>query len=56
MGFTVTYATLSDPIDKSEIEQNFADITNKSGNLTTGDLSATAAIEPTQLSHRLIEH
>ena len=56
MSLTLSHTTLTNPADKTEIEENFADVANKcSGNITTADLSATAGITNAQLANSHFE-
>ena len=56
MALTITNPTLSNPANKSQIEANFSDVTNKfSAGITTADLSATAALTNAQLANSYFE-
>lgn len=56
MSLTLTNSTLSNPADKTEIEENFTDVVNKfSANITTADLSASAGITNAQLANSHFE-
>ena len=50
MSLTHTNATLSDPIDKSEIETNFSETRAKFGSINNTDISADAGIAVTKLA------
>lgn len=56
MSLTITNSTLTNPADKTEIEENFTDVVNKfSANITTSDLSASAGITNAQLANSVYE-
>lgn len=56
MALTITNSTLSNPADKTEIEENFTDVVNKfSAGITTADLSASAGILNAQLANSYYE-
>lgn len=56
MSLTITNVSLSNPANKSQIEQNFTDVVNKfNANITTADLSASAGIVNAQLANSLYE-
>lgn len=51
MSLTITNPTLTNPADKTEIEENFTDVVNKfSAGITTSDLSSSAGITNAQLA------
>lgn len=51
MALTLTNITLTNPADKSEIQENFTDIQNKfSGNIVNADISSSAAIAVSKLA------
>lgn len=52
MSLTHTNATLSDPPDKTEIEQNFSDTRDKFGNIVNADISSSAGIATSKLAAR----
>lgn len=55
MPLTITNDTLSSPIDKSEIEQNFSDIEDWSIAITNSDVAAGAAIDIEKLASKYTE-
>ena len=56
MSLTLTNSTLSNPADKTEIEENFDDVVDKfSAGITTSDLSASAGITNAQLANSIYE-
>jgi hypothetical protein len=50
MSLTYSYPTLSNPISRTEIQQNFADLAAKFGNITSADILSTASITASQLA------
>ena len=56
MALTIRNPTLSNPADKTELEENFADVVGKFSNgITTADLSSAAGITNAQLANSLYE-
>jgi hypothetical protein len=56
MALTLTNPTLTNPADKTEIQENFTDVANKfNAGLTTADFSATAGITNGQLANSYYE-
>jgi hypothetical protein len=56
LSLTITNSTLSNPANKSQIEQNFTDVVSKfNANITTSDLSASAGITNAQLANSIYE-
>jgi len=56
MALTITNATLTNPADKTEIQENFTDVVNKfSAGITTSDCSASAAFTNAQLANSYYE-
>jgi hypothetical protein len=56
MALTITNPTLTNPADKTEIEENFDDIVDKFSNgLTSSDLSGSAGITNAQLANSYYE-
>lgn len=50
MALTLTNPTLSDPVDKTEVEDNFTDVSNKFGNIVNADIHASANIAISKLN------
>lgn len=50
MSLVITYPTLSNPADKSEVETNFDDVANKFGTIGDEDLRAAAGIQLSKLA------
>jgi len=50
MSLTITNTTLSNPADKTEVEQNFTDVANKFGAIDNSDVKAGAAIAISKLA------
>jgi hypothetical protein len=56
LSLTITNPTLTNPADKTEIEENFDDVVDKfNGGITTSDLSASAGITNAQLANSVYE-
>lgn len=55
MGVRLYYSTLSDPIDKYEIERNFADVEEWSRNISSGDIASDADIDIDKFAARYSE-
>lgn len=52
MALTITNSTLTNPANKTQIEENFTDVVSKfSAGITTADLSASAGITNAQLAN-----
>jgi hypothetical protein len=55
MPVTLTHSALSNPIDRTEIDQNFADVEAWSGNISNADIASDADIEIDKLAAKYQE-
>lgn len=56
MALTITNTTLTNPANKTQLQDNFTDIVNKfNAGITNADLSSTAGITNTQLANSIYE-